>query len=206
MPDANALRALERLRFAGGRTLNLRTGLPTGDEAALRVDRWLRTKQVELSGDVLIITGRGASSLGGVPVIRESTRRVLNRLRRAGVVASYGENTPGSFVVTLAPLRDLLQAPRRRGARHTDPGAAVHADVAGAIDGLKSETLAGLRALALRAIEALGVRQPTADMVNAEMQRQFTLLASSAPGSGDPDRWLADAIARARREFEDSLA
>jgi hypothetical protein len=85
--------SLERVRFGSLRTLNVRARMLTGVESAARVEAWLRSKQVELSGEVLVITGRGAGSLGGIPVIKEATRRMLNRLRRLGVVESYGEDT-----------------------------------------------------------------------------------------------------------------
>src|SRR5690348_4168885 len=106
---------VERALFGPMRTLNVRANMLGGDESSARVESWLRSKQVELSGDVLVITGRGAGSLGGVPVIKNATVRVLKRLKRLGVITGYGEDTPGSFIVSLAPLRSLLEAPKRRG-------------------------------------------------------------------------------------------
>lgn len=172
--------------------------MPTGDESAARVEGWLRSKQVELSGDVLVITGRGANSIGGVPVVKERTIRVLTRLRRLGVIDSFGEDTPGSFIVTLAPLRSLLEAPMRR---KTSPPSAVRST--SSIAGLPAKTRDRLAYLAARALDALGVRHPSVDQINQEMQRQFTILVRSAPPSGDTDWWLDHAIGRALREFGD---
>ena len=120
--------AFERVRFGPLRTLNVRASKLTRQESAARVESWLRSKQVELTGEVLVITGRGAGSLDGIPVVKEATQKVLNRLRRLGVIESYGEDTPGSFIVSLAPLRSLLEAParRRNPAPRTNPPASGH--------------------------------------------------------------------------------
>ena len=199
MEDPPSGSPLERLRFGLARTLNVRTGMYTGADAAARVETWLRSKQVELTGDVLIITGRGKGSPGGIPVVRDATRKVLARLRRSGVIAEFGEDTPGSFVATLAPLRSLLEAPARRETRvpRTSPKEQ-------AIRGLRAETRQELRYLAARALDALGIRDASEDMLSAEMARQFSVLARAAPGRGDSDRWLHEAISRAVREYDDS--
>jgi hypothetical protein len=171
----------------------------TGAESAARVEAWLRSKQVELTGEVLVITGRGARSLGGVPVIKEATRRVLNRLRRLGVIQSFGEDTPGSFIVALAPLRSLLEAPARR--RTPTP---VPSRKGAGIKGLKRETRERLRYLAIRAIEALGVKDASDGQVAGEMARQFTMIARTAPSGVDADKWIDGAITRALREYAES--
>lgn len=186
----------ERLRFGAGRTLNVRAGMLTGPDAAARVETWLRSRQVEMSGEVLVITGRGKGSPGGVSVVRESTRRVLARLRRAGVVSAFEEDTPGSFVVSLAPLRAMLEAPRRRGA------AAPRSMGKSSVDGLNPATLSKLRDLATRALDALGIQAPNDAMIESEMRRQFTLIARTAPSGADPDRWLLGAIDRLRYEYD----
>lgn len=190
------LASLERARFGPLRTLNIRVSMLSGEESARRVEAWLRSKQVELSGDLLIITGRGAGSFGGVPVIKESTIRVLNRLRRAGVIQAFGEDTPGSFVVQLAPLRSLLEAPARRKAprpptSRRSPG----------ISGLSPGTRERLRYLAGRALDALGLRKPSDSQISVEMERQFSLIARTAPNGVDADRWLDSAISRALLEY-----
>lgn len=188
--------SLERVRFGPTRTLNIRASMLTGDESARRVESWLRSKQVELSGDVLVITGRGAGSLGGIPVVKEATRRVLNRLRRLGVVESYGEDTAGSFVVALAPLRSLLEAPARR--RTPAP---VPTRKGANIQGLKADTRERLRYLATRAIDALGVKEPSETLIAGEMVRQFSMIARAAPTGADADQWMDVAIKRAVREY-----
>jgi hypothetical protein len=192
--------ARDRARFGALRTLNLRAALPTGDESAARVEGWLRSKQVEMTGEVLIITGRGAGSIGGVPVVKERTVRVLNRLRRVGVIQAFGEDTPGSFVVTLAPLRSLLEAPARRS---TPAPAHPKRSVAG-LHGLSEKTREQLRYLAERALDGLGVREVSPEQVNEEMLRQFSILVRSAPPSGDANAWLDFAITRALSEYGDS--
>jgi hypothetical protein len=190
------LASIERARFGPLRTLNVRVSLLSGEESARRVESWLRSKQVELSGDVLIITGRGAGSIGGVPVIKESTLRVLNRLRRAGVIQAFGEDTAGSFVVQLAPLRSLLEAPaRRKGSRSAIPKKKAN------IQGLKSETRDQLHYLASRAIDALGVKKPSESQILTEMERHFSVFARTAPVGVDTDRWLNSAISRALIEY-----
>ena len=56
--------AFDEVRFGAARTLNLRASLPTGSEAAARLERWLRHHQVQQSDEVLVITGRGNNSEG----------------------------------------------------------------------------------------------------------------------------------------------
>src|ERR671932_247884 len=116
--------ALEEARFGAARTLNLRESLPTVAEALARAEQWLRAKQVENAGDVLIITGRGRGSPGGVSAVREATLKLLHSLRRRGVVAGHTEQTAGSFVVTLAPMRALFESPRRQRDAASTPAAA----------------------------------------------------------------------------------
>lgn len=189
----------DRVTFGPLRTLNVRASMLSGEAAAARVEAWLRSKQVELSGDVLLITGRGKGSIGGIPVVRDATKKVLDRLRRLGVIAGYGEDTPGSFVIRLAPLRALLEAPVRRRAKPLPP---LRHDQA--LQGLKPETLDRLRYLAGRSLDALGVRHVTEPMVSTEMMHQFSKLARAVPSGGDVDKWLDGAIIRAAREYDES--
>ena len=188
----------ERALFGPLRTLNVRASMLTGEESAARVETWLRSKQVELNGEVLVITGRGTGSLGGVPVIKNATMRVLSRLRRTGVIHSYGEDTAGSFVVQLAPLRSLLEAPARR----STPAAAMSRRQS-SIRGLKPATRDRLRYLAGRAIESLGIKHVSESQLSGEMERQFTLIARTAPSAADPDKWVDSAISRAMEEYVD---
>lgn len=198
MPS-RGLSSLERARFGPLRTLNVRVSMVSGEESARRVESWLRTKQVELTGEVLIITGRGAGSIGGIPVVKEATQKVLARLRRAGVIQSFGEDTPGSFVVQLATIRSLLEAPKRR-----EKTKSPLPRKTSSIHGLKSETRDKLRYLAGRAIDALGVKKPSESQLNAEMERQFSMIVRTAPLGADADRWLEAAISRALIEYAES--
>ena len=171
----------------------------SAEESARRVESWLRSKQVELTGEVLIITGRGAGSIAGVPVVKESTRKVLARLRRAGVIESFGEDTPGSFVAKLASIRSLLEAPKRREKTQTPVMRKVPS-----ILGLRPETRDRLGYLAGRAMEALGVRNPSESQLNHEIERQFSMIVRTAPSGVDADRWLESAISRALIEYAEN--
>lgn len=188
----------ERVLFGPLRTLNVRASMLSGDDSAARVESWLRSKQVELSGEVLIITGRGAGSPGGVPVVKEATRRVLNRLRRSGVVQAFGEDTPGSFIVRLASLRSLLEAPARRSTPKRSPPRRGPA-----IQGLRPETRERLRYLASRSIDSLGIKDPSESQIGVEMERQFSMIARTAPAGVDADKWVDSAITRVLLEYED---
>jgi len=191
--------SLERVLFGPLRTLNVRASRLTGQESAARVESWLRSKQVELTGEVLVITGRGAGSLDGIPVVKEATQRVLDRLRRLGVITSYGEDTPGSFIATLAPLRSLLEAPARR--KTPAPASSRRTP---SILGIKPETRERLRYLATRAIEALGVKAASEAQLASEMARQFSVIARTAPSGVDADKWIDGAITRALNEYIDA--
>ncbi|HUK62666.1 MAG TPA: hypothetical protein VLV15_05010, partial [Dongiaceae bacterium] len=92
--------AFDDARFGPARTLNLRNALPTVREATARTEAWLRERQASRAGDLLVITGRGNQSDGGVSPVREAVVRLFASLRRRGVIASAVEHTPGSFVVT----------------------------------------------------------------------------------------------------------
>jgi hypothetical protein len=105
--------AFDEVRFGAQRTLNLRESLPTPEDAAARTEAWLRQRQVDRAEEVLIITGRGNQSEGGVSLVRDAVVRLLHVLKRRGVITGHQEHTPGSFVVTPAPLSALWESPRR---------------------------------------------------------------------------------------------
>jgi hypothetical protein len=189
--------ALEEARFGAERTLNLRASLPTAADAAARAEAWLRQQQVERAGEVLIITGRGNQSPGGVSAVRAAVLKLFGTLKRRGVVAEHREQTPGSFVVRLAPMSALLGAPRRR--RDARPPAA--APDPPALRALDEGTRALLRRLALRALETLGVRD-TGQFVEAEMLRQFGIIAAAIPAGADREKRLHRAIERAIEEID----
>jgi hypothetical protein len=186
-------RAFDEARFGRERTLNLRATLPRPKEAEVRCEAWLRERQVAHSDELLVITGRGINSWDGESVVREAIVRLLGSLRRRGVVASWHEHTPGSFVVAVAPIRALREAPRRSGQRRITP-----ADP-DALRALAPEVRARLRELANLALEQLGVREPRM-FVEDEMVTQYTLLARAVPNGPDYERRLLSAIERAIEE------
>ena len=167
----SALAALDEARFGPGRTLNLRAVLPTPAQATARAEAWLRQKQVERAGEVLVITGRGNRSIAGVSVVRQAVLGLLNALRRRGVIDAVREHTAGSFVVTLAPLSSLRSAPRRR----NDPTQAQPADPR-VLSGLSRDTRRLLRSVALCSLESLGVREA---FVEREMVAQLSHLGAT---------------------------
>jgi hypothetical protein len=190
--------AFDEVRFGPERILNLRERLPTGDQAAERAELWLRERQVLGGGEVLLITGRGSGSEGGVAVVREAVLRRLASLRRRNVVAEVHEHTAGSFVVVLAPLAALVDAPRRRREtaqpRPPDPSA---------LKGLGADTRALLRQLAVRALDVLGVHAPSKQFVSDEMVRQFAALAPGLPAGADRETALRAAIVREIEELDE---
>src|SRR5215207_7033893 len=147
--------AFDEVRFGAARTLNLRESLPTGAEAARRVEAWLRHHQVQQSAELLVITGRGNNSESGISVVREATLRVFHELRRKGVVDTFSEHTPGSFVVTLAPVQAMLDAASRK--HHSE--ALPAPPTPPTLTALDEATRHQLRVLAERSLDALGVRE-----------------------------------------------
>jgi hypothetical protein len=172
--------AFDEVRFGSQRTLNLRESLPTPEDAATRAEAWLRQQQVDRAEEVLIITGRGNHSEGGVSVVREAVIRLLHVLKRRGVVTGHEEHTPGSLVVTLAPLSALWESPRRNRGR----GIAPPPKTPPSLEDLDDETRVMLRNLAECALEGLGLKD-TAAFLQGEMLRQFGAIAATvgdAPG------------------------
>lgn len=191
--------AFDEARFGSANILNLRERLPTGAEAVRRAEGWLRTRQVERVGEVLVITGRGKGSPGHVPVVRDEIQRLLLRLRRAGVVLEIREHTAGSFAVKLAPLRALFEAPKRQ----RDASRVPRVEEVPGLAGVEGQTRQLLRQLAERSLDSLGVRRPDAAQVETEMERQFSLLVRGSPDHGRSDEWLRAAIARVLHEYEE---
>jgi hypothetical protein len=187
-------RALDEARFGRERTLNLRATLPRPKDAEARCEAWLRERQVAKADELLVITGRGINSWDGQSVVRDAIVRLLGSLRRRGVVDAWHEHTPGSFVVTVAPLHSLREAPRRSGERRR-----VTADPA-ALRGLAPSVRARLRELAQLALEQLGIRD-TETFLEDEMVSQLTGLARGVPDGPDRDRRLLAAIERTIEEY-----
>lgn len=189
--------AFDEVRFGSNRTLNLRARMPTAHEAATRLEPWLRQHQVDRSGDVLVITGRGKGSEGGVSVVREASIRVFHELRRKGVITDFSEHTAGSFVVALAPVTSMLEAGKRR--REHTPVAPPAAPPT--LAALSEETRGLLRALAQASLDALGMRDRDPFM-EAEMLRLFGTLAGSVPDGPDRERRLRVAILAAMSDYD----
>lgn len=189
-------RAFDELRFGDGRTLNLRQWLPSGDEARAWVERWLRTKQIERAGEVLVITGRGNQSEGGTPVVRQAILALFPSLRRRHVIDAWQEHTPGSFVVTLAPVHALFEVPKRRREPASTPVAPA------SLSALEPDTLALLRQLASASLAVLGV-QETDRFLESEMVAQFTALTASIDDYDDRDAALRTAIRHALDELDE---
>ncbi len=191
--------ALDEAAFGLERILNLRELLPTASEARTRTDSWLRSRQVMKSQEVLIITGRGNQSIGGVGVIRQEILGMLPSLRRRGVVESWREHNPGSIVVKLAPMSALLQAGKRR----RDNTSAMPPEVSpAALSELGTETIRLLRQLAVQNLAALGVSD-VRPFVEQEMLRNFSTLAKSVAVGEKREERFRGAILRAIDEISD---
>lgn len=191
------MRALDEASFGPARTLNLRASLPTAAEATARTEAWLRERQMSQGGDVLVITGRGKSSEGGVAVVKPAVERLLFSLRRRGVVSSWHEHNEGSLVVSLAPVSALFEAPKRR------REAAVAAPVPGGLTGLERATLELLRAVAQRSLAGLGMPSPARGFVEDEMLATFSKISSALPPSADREEALRGALRHALAELEE---
>lgn len=189
--------AFDEVRFGATRTLNLRAALPTGSEAAQRADSWLRQQQMQQSGEVLVITGRGNNSEDGISKVREATLRTFHELKRKGVVQEFAEHTAGSFVVTLAPVKAMFDAANRRRQQAPLPPPAAPPTLAA----LSEDTRTRLRALAERSLDALGVHD-RAPFVEGEMLRLFGTLAASVTTSPGRERELRAAIEAAMSEYD----
>ena len=203
-PSLSGLRqAFDEARFGARRTLNLRETLPTAAEAVARAEAWLRQQQVQLSSadeppEVLIITGRGKGSEGGVSVVRSAVEGLLHRLKQRGVVAGHSEHTAGSFGVVLAPLAELWNAPKR--SRQPEPPPAPPDPPS--LDALDVETRRLLRQLAERSLEQLGVRGDRDRFIESEMLKQFSALTTSLAAGGQREDRLRTAIQRAIEEYD----
>ena len=189
-------RAFDELRFGGQRTLNLRALQPTALQATQLAERWLREQQVLGADEALIITGRGNNSIGGYSPVRESIVKLLPSLRRRNVIAGYAEHTPGSFVVTVAPVTALFEAPKRR---REKPAPVPRPPT---LSGLDEETVKQLRDLAVMSLAVLGINSPTRAQLEDEMLRQFGALSAALPDGADREALLQQAMLRAAEEYE----
>ena len=194
-------RAFDAARFGFARTLDLRTSMPTGEEAVRRAEPWLRERQIAKAGDVLVITGRGNGSPGGVGIVRESVQRLFTALKRKGVISAVTEHTPGSFVVTLASVRALFEAAPRSRERSRGPRSTAPVDPT-RLAALDAPTRGALRRLAEFSLDTLGAPRTEA-FVRDEMLRQFAVLsAAMSPDEIDRDQRLQFLIAAAQQAYE----
>ncbi|MEX0908376.1 MAG: hypothetical protein WDZ58_01325 [Gemmatimonadaceae bacterium] len=191
-----ALRALDEASFGPSRTLNLRASLPTAAEATARAESWLREKQMSQEGDVLLITGRGRASEGGVAVVKPAVEKLLFSLRRRGVVDTWHEHTEGSFVVSLSPVSSLFAAPKRRREPAVRPPAPQSLT-------LSPATLDVLREVAVRSLAGLGMPAPTRAFVEDEMLAIFSKISAALPPSADREEALCVALRHALDELEE---
>jgi hypothetical protein len=203
-PLSKLREAFDEARFGRSRTLNLRESLPTAAEAVARAEAWLRQHQVQQSGsdapaEVLVITGRGNNSEGGVSVVRSAIEGLIHRLKQRGVVQRHEEHTAGSFVITLAPVKDLwtVRAPKQSVAEPPPPDPP-------SLDALDRETRQLLRQLAERSLEQLGVRGDRDRFIEGEMVRQFSALSATLASaeSKDREKLLRAAVRRALEEYD----
>ena len=186
---------MDDVAFGPERTLNLREQLPSAAEARARTEVWLKGRQVTRVEEVLIITGRGNQSIGGVGVVRQEVIGMMPELRRRGVVESWREHSPGSVVVKLAPLNALLHAGKRRRDHETDEVPANSSS----LSGLQPETRDLLRQLAISSLAALGI-DATDHFMEKEMVRVFSTLIRSVPENTDKEAGLRTAMLAAIEE------
>ncbi|MGI8403029.1 MAG: Smr/MutS family protein [Gemmatimonadaceae bacterium] len=194
----SVLRAFDEAAFGSTNTLNLRESLPTAADARFRVEAWLRERQISRATEVLIITGRGNQSPGGVSPVREAILALMPSLRRRGVVAEWREHSPGSFVIKPGSISTLLEAPRRR--RDRVPTAAPPNPEL--LKGLERPTIELLRRLAIRSLESLGVREPE-KFVEAEMLSKFNSLVGTLKPGAESEARLRETINAALEQLDE---
>ncbi|HEY8853140.1 MAG TPA: hypothetical protein VIM36_13220 [Gemmatimonadaceae bacterium] len=195
---SSVLRAFDEVEFGSKNTFNLRESLPSAADARFRTEAWLRERQISRAVEVLVITGRGNSSPNGVSVVREAILSLLPSLRRRGVVNEWREHSPGSFVVKLASIASLLDAPRRKRDR-TPIAPTVNPE---SLKDLEQSTLELLRRLAIRTLESLGMREPD-KFVEAEMLSKFHSLAGGINPGEQGEARLREAIKSALDELDE---
>ena len=191
-------KAFDVAEFGPKNILNLRESLPTAADARFRAEAWLRERQVSRASEVLLITGRGNQSPGGVSAVRAAIVALLPALRRRGVVVEWREHTAGSFVVKLGSISSLLDAPKRKRdralvAKPADPRSLAE---------LEGSTLSLLRRLAIRSLELLGIQQPE-KFIDAEMLSKFNSLAGGVVPGVEGEARLREAIATALEQLDE---
>jgi hypothetical protein len=189
--DLQLRRAFDSVRFGAANILNLRESLPTVAEATRRAELWIRQRQVEGAEEVLVISGRGNGSEGGISPVREGIIKLIASLRRRGVIDRYEEHTAGSFSIQLASMQSMIDAPRRHRDRRTEQVPA-EPDLAALPASIRHQ----LRELAERSLDTLGVKE-TSPFVEGEMLRQLVALRAALPEGPEGDAQLPIAIKNA---------
>jgi hypothetical protein len=194
----SVLRAFDEAEFGPKNTLNLRESLPSAADARYRTEGWLRERQISRAKEVLVITGRGNQSPGGISPVREAILALLPSLRRRGVVTEWREHSAGSLVVKLGSISSLLEAPRRKRDRETRAKpTSPHS-----LQQLDATTVELLRRLAVRSLEELGMRE-LEKFVETEMLSKFQSLAESIDDGEDAESRLREAIKAALDQLDD---
>lgn len=191
-------KAFDEAQFGAADTLNLRESLPTVADARYRAEQWLRERQVSRARQVLIITGRGNNSPDNTSPVRKGVQALFPSLRRRGIISEWREHTPGAFVVSLAPISALLNAPKRR----RDRDAATAPATPPSIEGLEQRTIVLLRQLAERSLEVLGAKVPD-KFLEAEMLSRFHSLAGGVQPGPDGEQRLREAITAALEQLDE---
>jgi hypothetical protein len=188
----------DELRFGADRILDLHRLLPTAEQAVARVEAWLREKQAGGVAEVLVVTGRGRNSEDGASPVKQEVGRLLARLRRGGVVKEAHAHSEGSFVVTLAPLSALRDAPRRR----RDPAPPPRSSDPDSLMVLSAETRDLLRRIAWRALEELGIRDPE-PFIQREMLDQLSFAVRGIPDCADREERLRSTLELLLAEYDE---
>jgi hypothetical protein len=132
-----------------------------------------------------------------LPTGAEATIRIFHELRRKGVVREFVEHTPGSFVVTVAPMSAMLDAGKRRREQEASPPPAAPPTLAALAPGTRNV----LRVLAEHSLDALGVRE-RGPFLETEMLRLFGILAKSAGDGPDRELRFRAAVESAMRDLD----
>ena len=150
--------AFDEARFGDQRTLNLRDRCRPSTPPTTRADAWLRQQQVDAPSEVLIITGRGNNSEGGVsPSFARPSIACCTRCAGAAWSTAHEEHTPGSFVVTLAPVSALWESPQAQSRTRRRP---PPPPTPPSLDDARRRHATMLRNLAERALEGWASRTP----------------------------------------------
>jgi len=120
------------------------------------------------------------------------------RERQISRANEWKEHSPGSFVVKLASISSLLEAPRRKRDR-TPISPTLNPE---SLKDLDHSTLELLRRLAIRTLESLGMREPD-KFVEAEMLSKFHSLAGGINPGEQGEARLREAIKAALDQLDE---